>query len=128
MTTAAVIVAAGRGRRAGGGLPKQWRSVAGKPVARWTLERFAALMPVVMVIHPDDTDFAKEVSTGLDVMLAHGGADRSASVLAGLAALEHIQPDHVLIHELLSMHDAQHIHRIPGGRFGKHRAFDWLVG
>lgn len=100
MTTAAVIVAAGRGRRAGGGLPKQWRSVAGKPVARWTLERFAALMPVVMVIHPDDADLAKEVSTGLDVMLAQGGADRSASVLAGLAALGHIHPDHVLIHDV----------------------------
>ena len=40
MTTAALIVAAGRGTRAGAGLPKQWRQLAGQRVADWTVARF----------------------------------------------------------------------------------------
>lgn len=100
MTTAAVIVAAGRGTRAGGGLPKQWRDVAGQPVARWTLEAFAPLARLVMVIHPDDAELAQQVCDGLEVTLVHGAADRSGSVLAGLAALESDPPEHVLIHDV----------------------------
>lgn len=72
----ALIVAAGRGRRAGRALPKQWQSLAGKPVARWTLERFAPLGDLVMVIHPDDRDHAETVCAGLDVTLVDGASDR----------------------------------------------------
>jgi 2-C-methyl-D-erythritol 4-phosphate cytidylyltransferase / 2-C-methyl-D-erythritol 2,4-cyclodiphosphate synthase len=40
MTTAAVIVAAGRGSRAGGETPKQWQMLAGRPVLAHTLDAF----------------------------------------------------------------------------------------
>ncbi|MCT4608684.1 MAG: bifunctional 2-C-methyl-D-erythritol 4-phosphate cytidylyltransferase/2-C-methyl-D-erythritol 2,4-cyclodiphosphate synthase [Pelagimonas sp.] len=100
MKTAFVIVAAGRGQRAGGGLPKQWREVAGKPVARWTLEAVAPFGKVVMVIHPDDQAIAQEVIVGLPVDLVFGAADRSGSVRAGLEALIEAAPEQVLIHDV----------------------------
>ena len=79
MQTGIIIVAAGRGMRAGGGLAKQWRRVAGKPVARWTLEAFAGRGPLVMVVHPDDISQAQSVAAGLDLRIVTGGADRAAS-------------------------------------------------
>lgn len=100
MTSAAIIVAAGRGTRAGGGLPKQWRSVAGQPVARWTLQAFASRMPTVMVIHPDDADLAARVAQGLDIQIEHGADTRRGSVRAGLEALAKTAPDTVLIHDV----------------------------
>ncbi|MGH1413169.1 MAG: bifunctional 2-C-methyl-D-erythritol 4-phosphate cytidylyltransferase/2-C-methyl-D-erythritol 2,4-cyclodiphosphate synthase [Pelagimonas sp.] len=100
MTTAAIIVAAGRGTRAGGPLPKQWRDVAGKPVARWTLEAFADVDTLVMVIHPDDRDRAEQVVDGLDVLLVDGAPQRSGSVRNGLEALAKAAPDVVLIHDV----------------------------
>jgi 2-C-methyl-D-erythritol 4-phosphate cytidylyltransferase/2-C-methyl-D-erythritol 2,4-cyclodiphosphate synthase len=100
MQTGIIIVAAGRGTRAGGGLAKQWRRVAGKPVARWTLEAFAGRGPLVMVVHPDDMSQAQAVAAGLDLRIVTGGADRSASVRAGLEALAQDSPVHVLIHDV----------------------------
>ncbi|EPX76056.1 bifunctional 2-C-methyl-D-erythritol 4-phosphate cytidylyltransferase/2-C-methyl-D-erythritol 2,4-cyclodiphosphate synthase [Salipiger mucosus] len=100
MRTAAIIVAAGRGTRAGGPLPKQWREVAGRPVARRTLEAFAHLDQVVLVVHPDDQALATEAARGLDVILAAGAADRAGSVRAGLDALAGAPPDRVLIHDV----------------------------
>ncbi len=100
MTVAALIVAAGRGTRAGGPLPKQWQDVAGKPVARWTLEAFGFADPCVLVIHPDDAARAAEVAAGLDVTLVHGAETRAGSVLAGLKALARHSPDKVLIHDV----------------------------
>ena len=38
MTTTALIVAAGKGERLGGGVPKQYRLLGGKPVLRWAVE------------------------------------------------------------------------------------------
>lgn len=100
MQTGIIIVAAGRGTRAGGGLAKQWRPVAGKPVARWTLEAFAGRGPLVMVVHPDDIPQAQSVAAGLDLRIVTGGADRAASVRAGLDALAQEAPDRVLIHDV----------------------------
>ncbi|WP_300434251.1 bifunctional 2-C-methyl-D-erythritol 4-phosphate cytidylyltransferase/2-C-methyl-D-erythritol 2,4-cyclodiphosphate synthase [uncultured Mameliella sp.] len=100
MQTGIIIVAAGRGMRAGGGLAKQWRRVAGKPVARWTLEAFAGRGPLVMVVHPDDISQAQSVAAGLDLRIVTGGADRAASVRAGLDALTQEAPDRVLIHDV----------------------------
>lgn len=100
MDIAAIIVAAGRGTRAGGGLPKQWRDLAGRPVARWTLEAFAHLPRIILVIHPDDRARAEDVSKGLPVTLIDGAADRAGSVRAGLEALAETPPDRVLIHDV----------------------------
>ncbi|MEQ5870613.1 bifunctional 2-C-methyl-D-erythritol 4-phosphate cytidylyltransferase/2-C-methyl-D-erythritol 2,4-cyclodiphosphate synthase [Sagittula sp. NFXS13] len=100
MDTAIVIVAAGRGKRAGGGVPKQWRDVAGKPVARWTLDTLAPFGRLVMVIHPDDRTDAEAVCDGLDVLLIDGGAERHVSVRRGLEALVGQSIKHVLIHDV----------------------------
>ncbi len=100
MRHAALIVAAGRGTRAGGPLPKQWREIAGKSVTRWTLERFAHLDATVLVIHPEDRARAEAACEGLAVRVVTGGATRAASVRAGLEALTAPAPERVLIHDV----------------------------
>ncbi len=97
--TAAVIVAAGRGTRAGAGLPKQWRPLAGKRVADHTIAAFQAhprIDHVLAVVHPDDA----EHSATLNVQTVHGGNTRDASVQAGLEALDGQDFSHVLIHDV----------------------------
>lgn len=99
-TIAAIIVAAGRGTRAGSGLPKQWRSLAGRPVLAHTLDalRNAGLQRLVLVLHPDD--FARAESLEMThVQIVAGGATRAASVRAALDALAPDPPDKVLIHD-----------------------------
>ena len=100
---AAVIVAAGRGHRAGGDLPKQYRHLAGEPVIRPTLAAFLAhpqIAAVQPVIHPDDAKLFAAAAAGLRALPpVHGGATRQASVRAGLEALDGSAPDIVLIHD-----------------------------
>ncbi len=98
MTTAAVIVAAGRGSRAGGEVPKQWQMLAGAPVLAHTLAAFRGHVDrLVLVIHPDDRDRAAAVAG--DALLVPGGATRDASVRAALEALEGTGVVRVLIHD-----------------------------
>ncbi len=105
MTTAAIIVAAGRGLRAGADLPKQWRILAGAPVLVHTLRAFAAAGPVdrlCLVIHPGDADRIAGLDAGdlpPGLIVVHGGASRAASVRAGLEALAGDPPARVLIHD-----------------------------
>jgi 2-C-methyl-D-erythritol 4-phosphate cytidylyltransferase/2-C-methyl-D-erythritol 2,4-cyclodiphosphate synthase len=89
----AVIVAAGRGLRAGGGIPKQYRSLAGRPILARAVEAFRG-MNVVVVIDPVDRPRAEAAVPGC--RLIAGGATRSDSVRAGLAAVE---TEFVLIHD-----------------------------
>ena len=96
MQTAVIIVAAGRGSRMGGEVPKQWQMLAGKPVLAHTLAAFRG-MRVVLVIHPEDRDRA--LALGSDAALVDGGATRDASVHAGLMALEGTGTEAVLIHD-----------------------------
>lgn len=100
---AAVIVAGGRGVRAGGGLPKQYRHLAGQPVLRHTVAAFAGhgrVDSVQVVIHPDDRALYEQAVAGLDVRTpVFGGDTRQASVLAGLEALADAAPTVVLIHD-----------------------------
>jgi 2-C-methyl-D-erythritol 4-phosphate cytidylyltransferase / 2-C-methyl-D-erythritol 2,4-cyclodiphosphate synthase len=101
---AAVVVAAGRGYRAGGDGPKQYRAIAGEPVIRPTLTAFLRhpqVDAVQPVIHPDDADAFRAATAGLDNLLppVPGGATRQASVRAGLQALRAAAPELVLIHD-----------------------------
>ncbi len=100
MTIAALIVAAGSGARAGGPVAKQWQALGGKPVARWTLDAFAHLDPLVMVVALGDMAQAAAVCDGLPVRLVAGGADRAASVRAGLESLAAQPPQRVLVHDV----------------------------
>jgi 2-C-methyl-D-erythritol 4-phosphate cytidylyltransferase/2-C-methyl-D-erythritol 2,4-cyclodiphosphate synthase len=100
---AAVVVAAGRGLRAGGDLPKQYRHVLGEPVIRSSLALFTghdAIAFVQPVIHPDDATLFQAASAGLNLLPpVDGGALRQASVRAGLEALQAHGPDLVLVHD-----------------------------
>jgi 2-C-methyl-D-erythritol 4-phosphate cytidylyltransferase/2-C-methyl-D-erythritol 2,4-cyclodiphosphate synthase len=100
MTVTALIVAAGKGERAGGGLPKQYRLLGGKPVLRWAVEaliRHPAVQSACVVIGSGQQDRAEAALAGLDVgSLIEGGAERADSVRAGLAAIE---GDAVLVHD-----------------------------
>ncbi|MEM8744184.1 MAG: bifunctional 2-C-methyl-D-erythritol 4-phosphate cytidylyltransferase/2-C-methyl-D-erythritol 2,4-cyclodiphosphate synthase [Pseudomonadota bacterium] len=106
METAVVIVAAGRGTRAGtSDVPKQYRPVCGTPVLTRTLETFVAhpqVGQILTVIHEDDRDRFDAAASGLGDKLADpviGGATRQASVRAGLEGLADQQPSNVLIHD-----------------------------
>lgn len=97
---AAIIVAAGRGTRAGPGQPKQWRPLAGRPVLAWTLEAFraAGLARLVLVIHLQDRDLAEPLLRDGEHLVI-GGADRAGSVRNALESLSTAPPRHVLIHD-----------------------------
>lgn len=99
MTTAAIIVAAGRGNRMGGGEPKQWRPLAGRPVLVHAIESLqrAGLAPIVLVLHPDDLA-RPEIPEGVRVVPTIG-PERDDSVRAGLRALAEDPPLRVMIHD-----------------------------
>ncbi len=92
---AAVIVAAGRGARAGGAVAKQWQMLAGRPVLAHTIDAFrrAAIAPIIVVVAPEDTARAATLA-GNDARVVPGGDTRRASVRAALEALS-AQPPHV---------------------------------
>lgn len=99
MKIAAVIVAAGRGTRVGGAIPKQWQPLAGKRVVDHTLSAFLdhpQIDHVVLVIHPDDQVRAKSIADD-DITCVIGGAERAQSVACGLDAVQ--DADKVLIHD-----------------------------
>ena len=100
---AAVIVAAGRGARVGGDLPKQFRPIGGESMLRRALSMFVEHGNVALVqpvIRREDVAHYRASASGFDVLPpAFGGATRQASVRAGLEALESRKPDIVLIHD-----------------------------
>ena len=101
--TVALIVAAGRGERAGGGIPKQFQMLAGKPVLRWALEAFLAhksIDRVLAVIAAPDRNYYDAAAKGLGLgEPVTGGSTRAESVRRGLDALGQSPPDLVLIHD-----------------------------
>jgi 2-C-methyl-D-erythritol 4-phosphate cytidylyltransferase/2-C-methyl-D-erythritol 2,4-cyclodiphosphate synthase len=109
---AAIVVAAGRGRRAGGDLPKQFRQIGGEMMLRRTLLTFVEARnvgAVLPVINREDADLYSEASATIDggrlLPPAFGGATRQASVRAGLEALSARKPDYVLIHDTVKTID-----------------------
>ena len=107
---AAVVVAAGKGLRVGGDLPKQYRRVGGRAVLTRTLAALAAsprIARIQPVIAPDAADFFSECVAELGPDLAKklaepvpGGATRQQSVAAGLEGLARAgAPDLVLVHD-----------------------------
>lgn len=103
LRTVSLIVAAGVGQRMGGGIPKQYRRLAGKSVLRRSVEAFTnhpLVDAVCIAIHPSHESLCREALTGLPVMLVHGGATRQASVRNGTQYLmQHHPADHVLVHD-----------------------------
>lgn len=109
-SVAAVVVAAGRGIRIGGGMPKQYRRVGGRAVLTRTLDalgRHASIGRIQVVIAADAAAFYDQCRADLAPAIAskllppvEGGATRQDSVRAGLEALEAAgAPDVVLVHD-----------------------------
>ncbi|HYD44061.1 MAG TPA: 2-C-methyl-D-erythritol 4-phosphate cytidylyltransferase, partial [Phenylobacterium sp.] len=67
MSFTAIVVAAGAGLRAGEGLPKAWRTLGGRAVARWSVESLIAggAADVVVVAAAERMDLAREALAGL---------------------------------------------------------------
>jgi 2-C-methyl-D-erythritol 4-phosphate cytidylyltransferase/2-C-methyl-D-erythritol 2,4-cyclodiphosphate synthase len=100
MTVTALIVAAGQGERLGGGIPKQFREIGGKPVLRWAVEALLghpAVRTTRVVVGKGQQEAAAAALDGLEVgPLIEGGAERADSVRAGLDA---IGGEAVLVHD-----------------------------
>lgn len=103
----AVIVAGGKGTRAGGGVPKQFRKVSGQPMIWWSLRAFHEENPeakIVLVLPADAMAFWNDMHASLTNQVPHvcvaGGNSRTESVRAGLAAI----PDEA--DGLVAVHDA----------------------
>ena len=109
MSVAAIIVAAGRGTRAGGTIPKQFQLLGGQTVLARTLDVFlshAGVEQVQPVIHPDDRRLFETALGQLPGNLVSrlkapvsGGDTRQGSVRNGLEALAHGAPSLVLVHD-----------------------------
>jgi 2-C-methyl-D-erythritol 4-phosphate cytidylyltransferase / 2-C-methyl-D-erythritol 2,4-cyclodiphosphate synthase len=109
--TAAIIVAAGRGERVGGDIPKQYRPLAGKPVLRWAAEAFAGQAdPMVFVIDEDHEAHYESALAGYFgarlQFLVPGGATRQESVRAGLEELALGAPEEFYAEGRVLIHDA----------------------
>ena len=96
----ALIVAAGKGERLGGDLPKQYRLLGGKPMLRWAVESFIAhprIDTVRVVVGTGQREMASAALEGLSVAdLIEGGAERADSVRNGLEA---VGEGAVLVHD-----------------------------
>jgi 2-C-methyl-D-erythritol 4-phosphate cytidylyltransferase/2-C-methyl-D-erythritol 2,4-cyclodiphosphate synthase len=100
---AAVVVAAGRGTRAGLDFPKQYKVMGGAPMVRASLSVFTEhpqVDLVLPVIHPDDGARFAAAAAGLELAAPiSGAATRQGSVRAGLEALAAAAPEIVLVHD-----------------------------
>lgn len=97
---AAIVVAAGSGRRSGGA--KQWRALGGKPLVRWSVEALiAAGAQDIVVVIPEgaDADAARALYGLSSWRPVTGGATRADSVRAGISALGGPGDRPVLIHD-----------------------------
>lgn len=100
MSVAALIVAAGRGERAGGEIPKQYMSLLGRPVLAWSVRALAdaGVAEIVVAVAPEHEAMARAaLEGGPEARIVHGGAVRTASVRAGLAAIG--DADFVFVHD-----------------------------
>ncbi len=102
MSFSVVIVAAGGGTRAGPGLAKQWRALAGKPVLRWSVEALlaAGAREIIVVVSEDGETLATMTLAGLTGWrTTRGAATRAGSVRNGLSALDGPPGEPVLVHD-----------------------------
>ncbi|MGU3576338.1 bifunctional 2-C-methyl-D-erythritol 4-phosphate cytidylyltransferase/2-C-methyl-D-erythritol 2,4-cyclodiphosphate synthase [Brucellaceae bacterium C25G] len=106
LKTAAVIVAAGRGERAGQSVegPKQYRRIGHQAVLVRTLSAFLqsdTISKIIIVIHPDDKALYQAACPVDDnrITVVTGGPTRQESTQLGLMALQNDQPDYVMIHD-----------------------------
>lgn len=99
----AIIVAAGRGSRIKGEIPKQYLKIGGETILGKSVRAFTShrlVTGVKVVIHPDDVALYNEYLGDLKILPpSFGGELRKDSVHMGLESIRHLQPDYVLIHD-----------------------------
>src|SRR6516162_6388537 len=99
----ALVVAAGRGSRFGGAVPKQYLALGGASVLRHSVGAFAEhprISGVLAVIRPEDQGLFDRAVAGLRLLTpVAGGPTRQDSVRLGLEALTTHRPARVLIHD-----------------------------
>jgi 2-C-methyl-D-erythritol 4-phosphate cytidylyltransferase / 2-C-methyl-D-erythritol 2,4-cyclodiphosphate synthase len=99
----ALVLAAGRGERFGGELPKQYFGLVGGMVLHHAAAAFARhprITGTLVAIRPQDRALYNQAIAGLRVLPPiAGGASRQDSVRLGLEALAEHHPDRVLIHD-----------------------------
>ena len=101
--TALILVAAGKGERAGGDIPKQYRLLSGKPLLHHTLfnlQKAHNFDIFCVVVSPDDKNIRSVLADlSLDAKVITGGETRTESVRNGLKALENLKIDLVFVHD-----------------------------
>ena len=104
----AVIVAGGSGTRMGGGLPKQFRNLCGRPVVWWSVKAVHQEDPSsrIILVLPEDfvgwwEDFISNLPDNekIDVIVTTGGSTRSESVMKGLAQIDDGKDSLVAVHD-----------------------------
>ena len=98
MALVVIIPAAGTGSRFGGGLPKQFQTLAGKPMIQHVIERFLLDELVTRVVVPVAEVLLASVKNSDRVTFVAGGETRQQSVIRGLAETDEA--------ELIAVHDA----------------------
>ncbi len=101
MLVAAIILAAGRGERAGGALPKQLQPMGGSAVYQWSVDAFQRhdqISQIILVVPREDLGAYRD-STTANVTVLPGGDSRTDSVRAGLSACDASDDDIVMIHD-----------------------------
>jgi 2-C-methyl-D-erythritol 4-phosphate cytidylyltransferase len=103
----ALVPCAGVGSRAGEGVPKQYRTLAGRPMVAWTLDALARVEridAIYAVLAPDDVDFERLLPDfDTSTVVRCGGATRAASVANGL---EELARHGARSHDWVLVHDA----------------------
>ena len=101
MSVAAIIVAGGKGERAGGDTPKQLQPLGARPVFAWSVEAFRkhARVDLIVLVIPQGENAHYQAWIDDDVILVSGGASRTSSVRNGLQAVDLQADDIVLIHD-----------------------------
>lgn len=106
MKTAAIIVAAGSSRRFGGELPKQFKTVCGRPLLAWTIDRFEkadSINNVIVVVAEEhllhtSENIVDRFGFAKVTKIVIGGDTRPESVFKGLQSLP-ISTNYVAIHD-----------------------------
>lgn len=95
---AILIVAGGKGLRAGADAPKQWQALLGRRVVDWSIDTFSRHPAVTDIVVVAGADLGP-AGAGQRFIRAQPGATRTQSVLSGLAALDLPDDAKVLIHD-----------------------------
>lgn len=101
MSASAIIVAAGKGLRAGTDRPKQYMPLGGKMMLEWSIETFRAapeIEEIILVVAPEDLNSIENWEFTEDITVVAGGTTRTASVKKGLECVG-AKADIVMIHD-----------------------------